>query len=441
MRSKCTLLALATFLVFAAGFGCTGVTGSDTTSAITTASGKTFLVTSYSQGNDIATDKAVFAQFATALDASTVTSANVTISPSVSYKVDYDTTNNIAILRPVGSWAPNTPYTVTIGTGVKTQAGDSLAVPFVFTFTTRGTPDLSPPNLIETARGCVPANGPLALRFGEELDSLTVNANTVSVAGVSGTAKYDAQTSTILWYPSTSLTAGATYTVTLTGGITDLGGISMGSGNLVINFTVCSNTSGGGEGGGGKNFCSGNGVDWHLNAHLNLLLNQHFEDAANNFFMIGLTNGNHIAWDAHGQAALDAFLGGTDTGAPISPPSGGYLSLFDFPGHVNLFSGDSAFASDIAALQLNILFNGFDATDSTYGHLVVSGTGNAALDGRTVSEILAIAQQYFATGKLPDGISSDEFIHLVRNINLAFHGCTESDWSKQHLVLVANLHD
>ena len=435
MRSKSTLLLFATFLVFAAGFGCSGVTSSGSgTTSITTASGKTIYVTASTQGNDVATDKAVFAQFGSALDASTVTSANVTISPSVSYKVDYDTTNNIAILRPVGSWAADTPYTVTVGTAVKTKAGDSLAAPFVFTFTTRGTPDLSPPNLIAASGGCVPAIGPLAIRFGEALDSLTVNASTVTVAGLTGTVDYDAQTNTILWYPSASLTAGATYTATLTSGIKDLGGVAFAGGT--VNFTVCTETS---SGSGGKNFCSGNGVDWHLNAHLNLLLNQHFEDAANNFFMIGLTNGNHITWDAHGQAALDAFLGGTDTGAPITPPSGGYLSLFDFPGHVNLFSGDSAFAADIAALQLNVLFNGFDATDATYGHLVVSGTGNAALDGLTVSEILAIAQQYFATGKLPDGISSDEFIHLVRNINLAFHGCTESDWSKQHLVLVANL--
>jgi hypothetical protein len=439
MRKKYTLLLLATFLIFAAGFGCTGVTGSatsTTTSTLTTASGKTIFVTATTEGSDVATDKAVFAQFGSALDASTVTNANVSVSPSVSFKVDYDSVNNIAILRPLGSWDADTPYKVTVGTGVKTKDGDSLAAPFQFMFTTRGTPDLSPPNLLATGGACVAATGPLALRFGEELDSLTVNASTVSVAGVTGTATYDAQTSTILWYPSTSLTAGATYTATLTSGIKDLGGVAFAGGT--VNFNVCAQTSSGPP--PGKNLCTGNGVDWHLNAHLNLLLNQHFEDAANNFFMIGLTNGNHITWDATGVTALDAFLGQAEPGEPITPPSGGFLSLFNFPGHVNLFSGDTAFATDIAGLQLNVLFNGFDATDATYGHLVVSGTGNAALDGLTVSEILSIAEQYFATGQLPSGISSDEFIHLVRNINLAFHGCKESDWSKTHLVLVANLH-
>lgn len=436
MQKKFTLLLFTVFLVLTAGFGCSGVTGAGSTAVLTTASGKTFYVTSTTQGNDVATDKAVFAQFGSALDASTVTSANLTLSPNVPFRVDYDTTNNIAILRPLNAWDADTPYTVTVGTGVKTKDGDSLAAPFKFTFTTRGTPDLSAPNVLASGGGCVAATGPLEIRFGEELDSTTVNNTTVTVAGVTGTATYDAQTSTILWYPSVALTAGATYTATLTSGIKDLGGIRFAGGT--INFSVCGATTSGG-GTPGKSFCTGNGVDWHLNAHLNLLINQHFEDAANNFFMIGLTNGNHISWDAKGLTALDAFLGQTEPGEPISPPSGGFFSLFDFGGHVNLFSTDPAFWTDTAAMQLNILFNGFDATDTTFGHLVVSGTGNPALDGLTVSEILAIAQQYFSTGQLPAGVSSDEFIHLVRNINLAFHGCTESDWSKQHLVLVANL--
>ena len=275
---------------------------------------------------------------------------------------------------------------------------------------------------------------------------MTINANTVFVDGVTGTVRYDALNRTIFWYPSASLTAGATYTIHLTAGIKDLGApFTTGS---VLTFTTCTGTeTGGGSGGGGdtggggtpgKRFCTGNGVDWHLNAHLNLLLNQHFADALNNNLTIGLTSGNHITWDAKGQAALDAFLGQTLSGEPISPPPGGFLNLFDFGGHVNLF-GDAA--ADLAALKLNVLLNGFDATDATFAHLVVSGTGDAALDGRTVAEIIAIADQYFATGQLPAGVSSDDFIHLVRNINLAFHDCKESDWSKTHLTLNANLKD
>ena len=434
---KSTLLLCLTLLVLAAGFGCSGITGSNTgTATITTSSGHTIYVVSTSQAGDIATDKAVFAQFGSALDASTVSSANVTIAPAVGTKLDYDSTNNIAILRPTGSWDANTKYTVTVGTGVKTSEGDSLAAPFTFTFQTRGTPDLSPPNVVEGGGPCVPVSGPFVVRFGEDLDSLTVNASTVSVAGVTGTATYDAGTKSILFYPSASLTAGTSYTMTLTNAITDLGGIAFAGGTFT--FNTC---AGGGEEGGpppGKRYCTGNGVDYHLNLHLNLLLNQHFEDAANNNFMIGLTSGNHITWNEHGQDALDAFLGQSVSGEPISPPAGGFLNLFNFDGHVNLFGGAAA---DLAALKLNALLQGFDATDSTFAHLVVSGTGNAALDGRTVAEIIAIADTYFATGQLPDGVSSDEFIHLVRNINLAFHDCMESDWSKTHLVVIANIKD
>jgi hypothetical protein len=422
MNSKSTLLLFAVFLIFAAGIGCTGVTGTgsgsnSSTSTLTTASGQNIYVIATTEGNDVATNKAVFAQFGSALDASTVTAANITISPNVAIQVDYDSVNNIAILRPTNQWAADTPYTVTISTGVKTASGDSLAAPFVFTFTTRGTPDVSPPNLLANGvGGCVPAVGPFAARFGEELDSTTVNSSTVSVAGISGTPTYDALTRAILWYPSAPLTAGATYTATVTGGVKDLGGVSAGAGNFVQQFTV-----------------------WHLNENLNVLLNARFGDVTSNFFMIGLTSGNHIVWDQHGLAALDAFLGQTDTGASVSPPPGGFLSLYNFSGQVNLFSGDTAFAADITALQLNVLFNGFDGTNSTYGHLVVSGTGNPALDGLTVSEVLAIAEQYFASGALPAGISPDEFMALVRNIDLAFQGCTASDWSKTHLALTANL--
>lgn len=436
---KTTSLLFAVVLVLAVGFGCSGVTGSTTgTTTLITTSGHTVYVTATSSEGDIATDKAVFAQFGSALDASTITAANLTISPAVAVKVDYDAINNIAYLRPVGSWNANTTYKVTVGTGVKTSAGDSLAAPFTFSFLTRATPDISVPGPIPVGTGaCAPVTGPFFVRFSEDLDSMTVNNNTVFVEGVSGTVRYDALSRTIFWYPSASLAAGTQYTIHLTSGIHDLGPISAAA--TVLTFTTCGAESGGGDTPPpGKRFCTGNGVDWHLNAHLNLLLNQHFADAMNNTFMIGLTSGNHITWDAKGQAALDAFLGASLSGEPITPPPGGFLNLFNFNGHVNLFGGAAA---DLAALKLNALLDGFDASDATFAHLVVSGTGNAALDGRSVAEILAIANQYFATGQLPDGVSSDEFIHLVRNINLAFHDCKESDWSKTHLVLNANLRD
>ena len=440
---KSTLLLLTIFLVLAAGFGCSGVTGSGTgTTTLTTSSGRTIYVTATSQAGDIATDKAVFAQFGSGLDASTVTSANVTIAPNVGTTLSYDAVNNIAILRPTGSWSANTKYKVTIGTGVKTSAGDTLSAPYSFTFQTRDSVDASAPEVIiptpvETS-ACVPLAGPFFVRYNESLDSLTVNNATVSVQGVTGSVRYDAATNTIFWYPSAALTANTQYVATVTVGVKDLGGVA--TLGFQDKFTTCGGTTGGGTDTPppGKRFCTGNGVDWHLNAHLNLLLNQHFADAMNNDFMIGLTSGSHVTWDAKGLTALDAFLGQAVSGEPISPPVGGFLDLFNFDGHVNLFGGAAA---DLAALKLNALLQGFDATDADFAHLVVSGTGNAALDGRTVAEIIAIADQYFATGQLPAGVSSDDFIHLVRNINLAFHDCKESDWSKTHLVLVANIKD
>jgi hypothetical protein len=111
-----------------------------------------------------------------------------------------------------------------------------------------------------------------------------------------------------------------------------------------------------------------------------------------------------------------------------------YNNLVAWPSHINL-KGD--LAVEAAALHLNIMLGGFDSGDS-YGHLVVSGMGNA-LDGQDLVSIRAIVNTYLATGQLPEGLKPKDLLHIVKNINLAYHGCKESDWAKTHLVVVANI--
>jgi hypothetical protein len=93
---------------------------------------------------------------------------------------------------------------------------------------------------------------------------------------------------------------------------------------------------------------------------------------------------------------------------------------------------------EAAALDLNLTLGSFDAADASFGHLVVSGMQNK-FDGITIEELRAIINNYISTGELPDGLTPKDMLHLVKNINLVFHGCRASDFGKQHLVVVANI--
>lgn len=438
-KATFSLLALVCLAILTGCAGTTSTTTSHSSTATTTytLTATTPIVIATSANGDIATDKAIFAAFGSAIDSTTInantfrvaTAGNAAVSGSVSY----DATNHIAYFRPSSGWAANTTYVATLSTDIKGTDGTSLPAAFTFTFTTRATPDLSAPSTIAGNGGCVPADA-VSVTFDEDMDSTTINSSTFLVAGVTGTVTYDAVTRTATFTPSTPFSSSQSYTLTLTTGVKDLGGVALG-GNVVLAFTTCAGSPGGGV--GGKQFCHGNGVDWHLNAHLNLLLNQHFGDLMNSFLMVGLSSGGHASWDAHGQAALDTFLGqsSTENVLPMGQLNGIFNDLVTWPAGTNI-SGD--LLVEAAALNLNLILGGYDANDASFGHLVVSGLGNP-IDGLTIDEVRAIINTYIATGQLPTGLHPNDMLHLVKNINLAFHGCTASDWAKQHLVVVANI--
>lgn len=374
---------------------------------------------------DFATNKKIFAAFNKKLDASTVNNTTFTVA-GVQGTVSYDSTNSIAYFTPSAALKGDTTYEATVS-GVKSTTGEALPIATKFSFTTRSTPNQSFPGVI-TPKVCIPA-GALNVQFTEAIDSTTLNTSTFFVTGVSGTVTYDAATRIGTFTPTVAFTAGATYTATITSGVMDLGGHAVSS--TTFDFTICPD--------GEKKFCTGNGIVWHLNAHLNLLLKTQYFNVMNGFLMVGSNSpgAGHMKWDAHGLDALNAFLGQDFSAHETLPPgqlNGIFSNLVSLPTHLNI-KGD--LMSEAIALQLNIMLGGFDAND-LYGHLVVSGT-NKGFDGMDLLTIQAILNTYIGTGQLPEGINANELLHLVKNINLAFHGCKESDWAKTHLKVVANL--
>lgn len=81
----------------------------------------------------------------------------------------------------------------------------------------------------------------ISAAFDQALDPLTVNASTVQVKksslDVTGTASYNAASHSIEFTPSTPLSYGATYTVTLSSGVTDVRGTQLISGHT-WSFTI-----------------------------------------------------------------------------------------------------------------------------------------------------------------------------------------------------------
>ncbi|MBC7919059.1 MAG: Ig-like domain-containing protein, partial [Rhodoferax sp.] len=153
--------------------------------------------------------------------------------------VALDATNRIATLTlaPATALAPLTLYTATV-TGAKSlTTGLALASPFVWQFTTGATPDTirprvtltSPATTIPGPTAGAPTNTAITAVFSEDMAPATITAaGTFTVTCVApcvsptGTVSYSVGSRTAVFAPAAALTAGATYTATITIAATDL---------------------------------------------------------------------------------------------------------------------------------------------------------------------------------------------------------------------------
>jgi hypothetical protein len=180
------------------------------------------------QSNGVGTDREIAVVFSEPMDPASINSSSFTIA-GMTGTVSYDAANKIGAFKPSPDFAPNTKYNASIGVGAKDMSGTPLAAPYNFSFTTRATSDTSAPyvlavNLVAGAT-CVPQNQKISATFDEQMDSLTINPSTFLIVGVTATVTYDVVSQTATLTPSANLAANTTYTIMVTAGAKDMGGV------------------------------------------------------------------------------------------------------------------------------------------------------------------------------------------------------------------------
>lgn len=187
----------------------------------------------------------ITAEFSEDMDSSTISSATFTLTEGanpVAGTVSYSS-NPGATFDPSANLLPNTVYTARLTTGAEDLAGNGLEEDFVWSFTTGPAPDVTPPTVAST----VPINGGtnvsvnavITATFSEVLSPATVSTASFLVVRaatpVAGVVTYAGNTATFT--PSAALDENASYTATITTGVTDLSGNPMAA-EFVWSFTT-----------------------------------------------------------------------------------------------------------------------------------------------------------------------------------------------------------
>jgi Ice-binding-like/Bacterial Ig-like domain len=182
------------------------------------------------QTNGVGTNREIAVVFSKPMDAASINAGSFLVA-GVTGAVTYDTTNSIAAFKAVTDFTPNTKYNASITVEAKDLSGTALAAPFDFSFTTRATKDTSPPSIVAVSPAagatCAPLNQKIKVTFDEQMDSLTITPSTFVIEGVAGTVTYDVVSQTATFTPLNNLAANTTYTITVTTGAKDMGGVPL----------------------------------------------------------------------------------------------------------------------------------------------------------------------------------------------------------------------
>jgi hypothetical protein len=174
----------------------------------------------------------------------TATVAGTLVTGTVTYNMD----THVATFTPSSPLSNNIGYTATITTGVKDLAGNFMAAPKVFAFTTIA--DTTPPTVLSTSPSngatAVPITAVVTVTFSEAMDSASVATGgaftlkeTVAGTPVAGTVTYDMVTHIATFTPAGSLAAATTnYTATVTTAAKDVAGNPLSPGTVIFAFTT-----------------------------------------------------------------------------------------------------------------------------------------------------------------------------------------------------------
>jgi methionine-rich copper-binding protein CopC len=149
--------------------------------------------------NPVAVTSAVSVRFSEAMDPSTLTTATLLLTGGGNQVAGtVFAAGATAIFLPAANLAFATQYTATVTTGAADPAGNPLAMPFTWRFTTEPAPDTTPPLVTSTS----PVSGALGVeltstvsaRFSEAMDPQSLTPTTFRLsrgaADVAGTVAY-----------------------------------------------------------------------------------------------------------------------------------------------------------------------------------------------------------------------------------------------------------
>ncbi|AOP36297.1 hypothetical protein A0128_19950 [Leptospira tipperaryensis] len=161
------------------------------------------------------------------LNCASVTTASFTLEGGSTVPGTVACSATAATFTPIASLAYNTTYTASITTALKDLAGNSIALPFSWSFTTGSAPDVTAPtvsivNPVQSSLG-VPTSASVTVAFSEGMDctSLTTATFTLSNgAAVAGTVNCSGTSA--VFTPTSVLLPGITYTATIQVGAKDL---------------------------------------------------------------------------------------------------------------------------------------------------------------------------------------------------------------------------
>ncbi|MDY6933458.1 MAG: Ig-like domain-containing protein [Spirochaetota bacterium] len=189
---------------------------------------------------DVAVNSVITATFSEAMDDSSITSSSFIVTENgsdVSGTVTYNASTRTATLSPSADLLYETPYTATITTDVKDEAGNNMASNYEWNFTTGIIPDETPPEVSSTS----PDNGEIdvyvntliTVTFNEDMNSATITTATFTLhdgsTPVSGVVSYDVATKTATFDPDDYLDATTLYTAKVLAAVEDLAFNPMGS--------------------------------------------------------------------------------------------------------------------------------------------------------------------------------------------------------------------
>src|SRR5882762_3572841 len=126
----------------------------------------------------------IIAVFSKPMDPATITTATFLVA-GVTGVVTCNAACNIATFAPTSNLTASTTFTATITTGAKDPAGNSMASPFFWSFTTGTTTDVTAPTVSSTnpanAATGVTLSQKIAATFSEVIDSSSITTTTFTL--------------------------------------------------------------------------------------------------------------------------------------------------------------------------------------------------------------------------------------------------------------------